>query len=155
MRRCRSKSIVCFMTRRSSDIAPPGFTKSSDRTKVIPVCKSMRRIVSTARRATSRIRRRISIGWCLKVAVGRTIRTCSVLALVLMAGATAETAAAARDDLTPWRAYVRGRAAISEDRLTEASHQFQIALKASANDRVLRQRTFGLALLAEIGRAHV
>ncbi len=58
------------------------------------------------------------------------------------------TAAAARENIASWRAYVRGRAAISKDQLGEAANQFQIALKAAANDRTLQQRTFGLALLS-------
>lgn len=79
--------------------------------------------------------------------MGRTIRTCSIAALFFAATA-AQTAAAARDDLTAWRAYVRGRAAISQDQLGEAARQFQAALQANSDNRILRQRTFGLALLA-------
>ena len=79
--------------------------------------------------------------------MGRTIRTCSVAALFFAATA-AQTAVAARDDLTTWRAYVRGRAAISQDQLGEAARQFQTALKANSDNQILRQRTFGLALLS-------
>src|SRR3546814_8017096 len=43
---------------------------------------------------------------------------------------------------------MRGRAAISQDKLGEAVRQFQTALQASEHDRILRQRTFGLALLS-------
>src|SRR3546814_17363837 len=43
---------------------------------------------------------------------------------------------------------MRGRAAISQDKWGEAVRQFQTALHASEHDRILRQRTFGLALLS-------
>src|SRR3546814_1696659 len=106
------------------------------------------------------IRRRISIGWCLKVAVGRIILTCSAVALMALGAPL--SAAAVQQDFGAWRAYMRGRAAISQDKLDEAVRQFQTALQASEHDRILRQRTFGLALLSgaaklssEIGRAHV
>lgn len=51
-------------------------------------------------------------------------------------------------DVSSWRAYVRGRAAINADQLGEAARQFRIALDASARNRMLMQRTFGLALLS-------
>lgn len=58
------------------------------------------------------------------------------------------SAAAVQQDFGAWRAYMRGRAAISQDKLGEAVRQFQTALQASEHDRILRQRTFGLALLS-------
>src|SRR3546814_872495 len=134
------------MTLRSRDIARPGFTKSSEPKKVTRVCRSTRRTASIARPATSRIRRRISIGWCLKVAVGRIILTCSAVALMALGAPL--SAAAVQQDFGAWRAYMRGRAAISQDKLGEAVRQFQTALQASEHDRILRQRTFGLALLS-------
>lgn len=79
--------------------------------------------------------------------MGRTIRTCSALGLILFA-VTAETAVAAQQIATPWRAYMHGRAAINQDQLSEASRQFQIALKANSDNRMLQQRTFGIALLS-------
>lgn len=57
-------------------------------------------------------------------------------------------AAASVNDMTSWRAYVHGRAAISQDQLDEAANQFNIALEASGGDRMLKKRTFGLALLS-------
>src|SRR3546814_15529112 len=106
------------MTLRSRDIARPGFTKSSEPKKVTRVCRSTRRTASIARPATSRIRRRISIGWCLKVAVGRIILTCSAVALMALGAPL--SAAAVQQDFGAWRAYMRGRAAISQDKLGEA-----------------------------------
>src|SRR3546814_14228353 len=100
------------------DIARPGFTKSSEPKKVTRVCRSTRRTASIARPATSRIRRRISIGWCLKVAVGRIILTCSAVALMALGAPL--SAAAVQQDFGAWRAYMRGRAAISPDKLGEA-----------------------------------
>src|SRR3546814_2041050 len=58
------------------------------------------------------------------------------------------SAAAVQQDFGAWRAYMRGRAAISQDKLGEAVRQFQTALQASEHERILRQRTFGLALLS-------
>src|SRR3546814_2009701 len=88
----------------------------------------------------------LSIGWCLKVAVGRIILTCSAVALMALGAPL--SAAAVQQDFGAWRAYMRGRAAISQDKLGEAVRQFQTALQASEHDRILRQRTFGLALLS-------
>src|SRR3546814_3594785 len=86
----------------------------------------------------------LSIGWCLKVAVGRIILTCSAVALMALGAPL--SAAAVQQDFGAWRAYMRGRAAISQDKLGEAVRQFQTALQAGEHDRILRQRTFGLAL---------
>src|SRR3546814_7914310 len=90
-----------------------------------------------ARPATSSIRRRISIGWCLKVAVGRIILP--FLSVALMALGAPLSAAAVQQDFGAWRAYMRGRAAISQDKLGEAVRQFQTALQASEHDRILRR----------------
>jgi len=79
--------------------------------------------------------------------VGRTILICSV-ALAGLAGGLAQPALAARNDLAALRAYVRGRAAIADDRLGDAARLFQMALTDGGPDPMLRQRTFGLALLS-------
>src|SRR3546814_10641845 len=134
------------MTLRSRDIARPGFTKSSEPKKVTRVCRSTRRTASIARPATSRIRRRISIWLCLKVSVGLIILTWSAVALMALGAPL--SAAAVQQNFGAWRAYMLGRAAISQDKLGEAVRQFQTALQASEHDRILRQRTFGLALLS-------
>ena len=67
---------------------------------------------------------------------------------VSLAAINAAPALADRGDVQSWRAYLRGRAAIGNDRLDEAATQLQTALQAAPDNRLLRQRAFGLALLA-------
>src|SRR3546814_7953870 len=88
----------------------------------------------------------LSIGWCLQVAVGRIILTCSAVALMALGAPL--SAAAVQKDFGAWRAYMRGRAAISQDKLCAGVRRFQTALQPSAHERILGQSTLGRALLS-------
>lgn len=74
------------------------------------------------------------------------IRTCS---LALLIGVTAVPAAAqASADFAGMRAYVQGRAALSDDRLEEAVHHFRDVLQRQPGNADLVRRTFGIAIAA-------
>ena len=75
-RRYRSRKTCRSTTSRRSVTAPPGFTKWSKKA-VSRASRSTRRTACTARRATSRIRRRTSTGWFPREPADRTTRTCS------------------------------------------------------------------------------
>lgn len=113
--------------------------------------KDIRRLGFTRPRKDNKVKTDFGsmLGGGQNVALRRTARTFLLRPLGLLAATLmAEPALAMRDDVASWRAYLRGRAAISGDRLDEAATQFQAALQSSADNRLLRQRTFGLALLS-------
>src|SRR5438270_10590805 len=115
------------MRGRSKDIARQE-SMSSSRKAAGPGCRSTRRIASTARRATSRIRPRTSTGSFPKAEEAPIIRTCSPLAAAaLLLGLAAPAFATTADD-DALRAYVRARAADVAGASDEASRRYAAAL---------------------------
>jgi Flp pilus assembly protein TadD len=101
-------------------------------------CRSTPRIASTARRATSRTRRRTSTGWSQKAAEGRIIRTCKrLLAAAIAAGLAASPAWAEPADLG---AYLQARSAAHAGADEQASRRFAALLRSAPNSLTVAQR---------------
>src|SRR5690349_19704227 len=137
------------MTRRSSDIAPRAFTRSSRR-RVHPAFRSTRRTASIARRATSRTRPRISTGSHPKAAEDRTIRTCSSLIVLaaLIAGASPASASQMSD-------YVAARAAQMQGDEARSARLFAAMANADPADKTIARRAIATAIQSGQGELAV
>src|SRR6185312_4976031 len=149
MRQCRSTSIWRFMTRRNNAIVRPVSMRLSGRTSASRGSRSTRRIASTAKPATSRIRRRTSTGSFPKAAEARIIRTCNLAALISGVMLLAGPAAAVRsDEVSPFARYVRARAADAAGMSDLAAMQYAAALDEAPDNLALALRTYRQAAVA-------
>src|SRR6476660_3511942 len=124
------------MRGRSNDTARRA-SMSSLRRPVHRAFRSTRRIVSTARPATSRTRPRTSTGWCRKAGEDRIIPICRLLAGTGLAAAfLAATPAAARvEAVSPLLPYAEARMAALQGANDQASARYAAALAAAPADQ--------------------
>lgn len=81
--------------------------------------------------------------------MGLTIRTCSLLSLIGAALAVQPALAApVNAESGAWRAFVKGRIAITYDDLPQATSLYRQAYKTSPDDALVRKRTLGLSLIS-------
>src|SRR5205085_4394441 len=134
----------------SKDTARPASTSSS-RKPVHPAFRSTRRIVSTARPATSRTRPRTSTGWSRKAGEDRIIPICRLLAGTGLAAAAflAVTPAAARvEAVSPLLPYAEARMAALQGANDQASRRYAAAFAAAPADQAIATQAMRHAVIA-------
>src|SRR5688572_2249302 len=110
-------------------------------------CRSTRRIASTARPATSRIRPRTSTGSSPRAEEGRIIPTCKLLLAGILA-VSATAAQASTEASPPLNAYVQARIAASAGALEQASAGYAAALATDPENEVIAAQAMNHALAA-------
>src|SRR3954464_9568171 len=121
--------------RPSSDIVRRGFTRSLARRKMRPGFRSMRRTVFTVRLATLKTLPRTSTGSSRKVAEGRIIRTCSLIAAAVTGTLLPVAASANQPDRgSLLTTYLRARADDDAGRLEAAAAGYATVLAARPTD---------------------
>src|SRR5207237_4602576 len=119
---------------------------NSSRRPVHRAFRSTRRIVSTAKPATSRTRPRTSTGSCPRAEEDRTIPTCRRIAGPALAGAIilAATPAGARvAPVSPLATYAEARMAASNGADEAAGARYAAALAAAPADRTIAGQAMG------------
>src|SRR3569623_1852209 len=142
------------MTRPSSVTVRRAFTRLSVWKRAIRACRSTRKIASTARRATSRTRRRISIGSCPKVAAAPIIPTCKGLRSMLyprslLLGLSACALAVPACALAPSQGslYLRTRAAEALGDVPSANAGFAALMTQDPGNTVIADHAYRQAIL--------
>src|SRR5215213_872680 len=148
----RRRSIFRSMRARSSDTARRAFTSLLKGTAVRCGCRSTPRTASTARRATSRTRRRTSTGSHPRAEEAPIILTCRLIggsfvaAAALASAAPAEARNAATDN--PAWTYVEARAAAMGGEHRRSAELLAALAEMNANDVTINRKALAEAISA-------